>query len=1618
MAIDLQLLNKVNKILKDSLKDFEGIDAMSEESIEVVSEEIQSFYPETPKDIAKFYILVGCTAVINDIKILNRSQMKNSLGFAELVTILEDLFIESGNQSLVPTIETSSSVFNTIYSKSDIASFGSASWGTHIEDDLKSIAKMVDKDQQQDELAPYKNLKDYFEAMGDDAKFKYDVEVDNILDFLNRTYESTYQLIKPKGIIVPSTSDQSQISMLSSKGSEGKVDYMEGTSNLFRVISKNVNDLFQLDEDIIVNTTDDTFSVKAVLESDKRVFFVRPHLKLLFGRNLFSKLGDNGNFTSPMGTRKYPTWASAEDEVRKFVERAFQNLIIYHFRNKAKSWYDIDIKDNSLEDASSNMDNINSVIELEDIILKDFQKLSSSIITSYFISEFGGTKESPSKISIRGTFKETDMTSERLFTSITQDSGKRITEEDKVEFTQRKTIQPVPLNNLVIYQFDHTFNSASANAVPLFAAKALEYINQNIQYIRSKDPNAEVNSVSWENLLVGMTKDGFIEQGQNNMQLIKNIVHYLSAGSRAGKGVASYNLILPQVLEDRLFFYADRKPDTVIVLAQQAGLNSNGTPKMAYVNGGQSNAISPENHKFIAWQEKYVKKNKPKWLDVNDQSTLDDLIYLRQGMVVLSIIDMITSKGLPQVNTELGFEPDFVKGISAVFDEYTNFQKGFLERLDPFTTSNSFLKGVLNDDIFNLIKDPESDTYKAVQKKGILKNVTMSNTWKMNLMNTLIDAQTTLAFLKNAGIQQISSIIDILVIGQGFRGENTKFVYDLQKGKNSGEYIKGETLPGLNSKTLDPFTSLLKTIPNQDYILGTPPDPENGQNYDLIDANGKNFDTYGHYLNRNYRGFTYISRTDIDNNPTNGFIFKPFLLLNEGTEPDELKAMAKSGKLDKSKMQSTITQYQNKAGGYLAYLANEVDNIKGTSWLEVRKELKDTLGLDSKGESLAGVIPYSEKIGFDSTKYNKTVEFMDAVVKRLGYSGSYHEFICDLRPEWMIGIEDIKIGVFDGIDAFQRRNSINGIRQYVQSPVFDSSKDTIDKSVLGLEAFEEEQDDDLSDFGDLNDYPEFDDTDTIDTNGTNGTPTFGFPDSDDIEEDDLDFVPQFGGLFGEVDGFTPQGHSDEPKPTPIPKPEPSQPEEPYQPEETPVKDEDKQQKSQPETTQQPKKMSAEETEYYYMGIKDAIDGNMAFNSVGKVKLNALGMAEAYETGYQTGYKTSPKRIRIQHLCATGYQEARETARIIGLDTSYQDPTSGELPILPQIEEVESIPIDKFKLRNLRDLFKDSISRHVPIGLSTKIEDTYGKLLSMDTLNSYGLKDTYVVGGTTGSITNLDVAITAPFQVQQDPKTGKYDPDKTLSDYILTVTEQIVNKVGSYGQFRDITITNNGNMIVNNMLKLNFAVPKQEYDKLPWGIKSVVDSQEWAKLFSWGELSNMPNLYSLSIDSVDFIAGFMRPFFKNEHKFLDHTTLLQEYPQLYGVTIQGEAKTRSDMRPDSYWDKFKLDGNTSQSDFRTYTSNKFDSLKNGLKSKYSKEKSIRDQMRQSRKDKYNTDFQDYIDSAPTRTERSKRKREAKVQMSKDGIKEAYKEKNFRKLVSEAGYGLRVIPGVLLARRKGR
>lgn len=1635
MSIQIENLDKVNKILKDSLKDYEAVMVLSEDTIDVVSEEINSLHPTTPKSISEFYIYVGCVAVINDIEILNPVQMKNSLGFAELTTLLETLFIESGNENLVPTIESSSSVFNTIYSKTDLASFGS-SWERHIIDDVKSISKMIDKDEQPDELTPYKNLKKYFSDMGEDAKFKYDAEIENVLGFLSDSYESTYQLIKPKGIILPSPDDQNPLSMITCRGTDGKVDVMEGTSNLFRNISKNLNNLFNISDDLDVNITDDTFSIKAILESESRVFFVRPHLKLLFGRNLFSSLGENGNFNRPMGARKYPTWSSAEDEVRKFVEKAFQNLIIYHFRNKAKSWYDIDVENNSMEDACTSMNNIKEVMMLEDQILKDFKKLSSSIITTYFISEFGGTKESPSKISIRGTFYENDITSEQLFTAITQDSGKRITEEEKVDFTPKKVIQPVPLNNLVVYQYDHTFNNASANAVPLFAAKALEYINQNIQYIRSKNPNADVNGVSWENLLVGMTKDGFIEQGQDKMQLIRNIVHWLSAGSRAGKGVASYNLIIPQVLEDRLFFYGDRKPDTVIVLAQQAGLNPDGTPRMAYVNGGQFNAISAENEKFINWQEKLIAKNKPKWLDIKDRSTLDDLIYLRQAMIVFSVIDMLTMKGIPTVNTELGFESDFIKGISAVFDEYTNFQKSFLERLDPFTTQDSLLKGVLNEDIFHLIEDPESDSYKSVEKKGLLKYVTTSNSWKMNMMNTLIDANSYLSSLKNAGIQTISQFIDILVIGQGFRGENTKNIYDLPKGKNTGEYIKGGVLPGLNTNTLDPMTTLLKIIPNHDYILGTPPDSENGQIYDLIDANGKNYDTYGQYLNRNYRGFCYINRNDIDNNPRAGFVFKPFLLLNEGSEPQELKEMAKKGRIDKSKMQEAITKYQNKSGGYLSYLANEVDNIKGTSWLEVRKELKDTLGLDNKGESLAGVIPYSEKIGFNPDKYNKTVIFMNEVVKRLGYEGSYHEFVCDLRPEWSIGIPDLRIGVFEGIEAFKQRDSIRGIRAYAKSPVYDESKGHLDLDLLGLNV---NSDEDYDDLDNLNDFPEdniegyMGDLGTFDDEET----TTEYPE-DNTEENVSsidDFVPNVGGLFSHVEGFKPSDIVDENSNsaeddlveevaskntfTTIPNTDSEElvidnseleleKNKDFEEEERKKKEE-----IEKERKRQESEMSSEQREYYYMGVKDAMSGQLAFETMNKLKLDSLGMTLSYELGYKMGFKQSPKKLRIEHLCTANFPESIETARVLGIDN-----IKAEESILKGIDNLDIRTVEKSKLRNPRDVFKDPIMRHVSANSLNKIENEYGKTLKHNTMSSYGLTDSYVVGGTVGTISNLDTAITIPFEPKINSDTGKYDPDITLTDYIQRVTEEIINKVGSYGQFNSITVTNNGQMIVNDMLRMSFAVPQQEYDKFPWGIKKIVDNQEWAKLFSWRELRNMPYLSTLTIDSINFAMSFLRPFLSKQNVTIDQSLLLKEFGQLYGVVLEGEALTRNEIKPDNYWKGFKVNSKAKGSEIKVYTANKFEHLKSSMRDKYSNEKSLRKEMKQHRKDKYNSDYEEYVQSADTRSERIRRKREVQYQMSSDGIKSAFREKNFRKLVSEAGYGLRVIPGILLAKRKTR
>ena len=65
------------------------------------------------------------------------------------------------------------------------------------------------------------------------------------------------------------------------------------------------------------------------------------------------------------------------------------------------------------------------------------------------------------------------------------------------------------------------------------------------------------------------------------MPLQRNTVHNMMAGSRAGKGVMTMNILVSGIASKKPIFYIDRKPDMAVLFYELSQGN------MFVVNGGQ-----------------------------------------------------------------------------------------------------------------------------------------------------------------------------------------------------------------------------------------------------------------------------------------------------------------------------------------------------------------------------------------------------------------------------------------------------------------------------------------------------------------------------------------------------------------------------------------------------------------------------------------------------------------------------------------------------------------------------------------------------------------------------------------------------------------------------------------------------------------------------------------------------------------------------------------------------------------------------------------------------------------------------------------------------------------------
>lgn len=1544
-----ELLTKVNTEFKSAINDDE---------IYTIIEQIASGLSVALKpaavalgnlsanEVAVFYVAMGYCAVQKEINILDINEISDHIGFSDLpeaVALVYTKGIESG--LMTDKARTAASTYNGTYSSRALADFSNQELVNHVRSDIKAIAGKVDSETAEAAADQWlKNIKAYHETEGQDALYLYNEYVRFVKPILKTVYASSYQLIKPYGIVKPNMEkvDSEAITQIVPKeGTKvGQYSYTKSYSTAMRRMSNVINEDILPNDKFVVDTDSEIFSPSKVFSQPNGVltYFTKPHAKLLFGYNLVSTNKDN------LGTKKYSTWPQVEKDLDKVLPYLFMTVIKYVFETNetAKSFYDINSTDNM---ADAVHENIEKAMLVEDEMKGYFKRFAQSLIVTAAVVEYSGSKDSPAKFVLRVVAPTGNYSNKQLVEKVTTAAGTVINQEggeEKILDTEKLTKGDT--YDLDVYQFEHTYNQKVANTTPIFAAKALSYLNR-------LEPQPGEPVVSWRNMLVGMRTDGQIEVGQNNATYSSNIIHWLQAGSRSGKGVMSYNIILSANSDNKLFFFNDRKPDTSKVLIEQAGgKDSKGRPQMAVVNGGQRNALAQNGSEdwMVEWQRKSVEHNRPRWFKFKNDNQQADFIYLRQYLIVMSIVSAIANKGISNMNTELGLDKDYVTGIFSVLDEFTNFSAGMAKTLHPFATA-SFLSKIPNENAIRALKNPKGAAFKkfndfkpkkgeedadpAAERNGFYAEMFMDKVYRYDILQALIRTRETVIEANNAGLANNTDLIDILVIGQGIKSYYSKDAigFDIEKGGPGFNKDKSKGLA--DASTRDIITDTLKSITLQDFILGWPHGkPE--ADFLGVEGNGPG-SKLSAYINGNYRGFAY-STADNLNNPENAFVFKPFLLLNEGTELPELKNPNSTVK----ELSDAAAKHNNSKGGYLAFLATQVEKTDGTTWQTVRNEIKEDLQLDERGskESLAGVIPYANEIGFDSDKYARTLNFMQAILDKIGYDGDYLDFVTDTRPEWLIGPGDIETAIFGTVEDFRNRPSIEGVRTYTNSQLYDNEQ--IDKTLLGMDP--EAMNDDYEDTSDYDSSVEMVpgmgldqvDEDTEDEDFEPETEEQNLEDVESVDTDeDLDDIEDQP--TDEHDLFE-DNVVEEPEETE----KPEETEEPEEFEETPsdankFEDGHKKQKgltpeeltaaitalstqlatgaitqkqftdsvaaltkqvATPQDKHEVKESASDaiEKHEYETSVRDLLDksykagkhdgeqGNLIFLS--QESKDMLEEARAlhgdidtytsYKEGYVDGHATllGEKRDVFMDKVNSHLPGASETRELLGLQEEVQKPfitrlLNSDRPVRYGIETMK---------QGLVSIHKDLESVYGQDKLDT-VNELTNNAYTPEVAKGYSNPNVYINGDKVGKVNNLSNTIDSKYF-----DTGDVDMD--LMSYMQDITAKIVNKIGGYKQIKRIHIVSTGRMIINNSYGVNFAIPVDEFNKLPILIQKAINEKAWGQLFVWATLQQLPNLTSVAFDSYDFVLDYVRPAIDPADAQFDQKNIFRFAPQILSITI--------------------------------------------------------------------------------------------------------------------------------------
>jgi hypothetical protein len=518
------------------------------------------------------------------------------------------------------------------------------------------------------------------------------------------------------------------------------------------------------------------------------------------------------------------------------------------------------------------------------------------------------------------------------------------------------SVEAVPTKRgTYVKEFGMQFDAQLCEAEPLFAFKALDSMK------RRGIP------ASWDNLILGKYEDDTILSASSpQLNLKENLCHFIDAGSRSGKGVMTLNILASGIASKRPLFYLDKKPDMASLLK---GLSKG---KMFVFNGGDYQAKYDPQGLFTDEALKGWDKNIPdeilKFYNGKRDSyrSMGDIFYLRALFFVLAILDIrCSSMNNPEVYNKLGGE----NGIILVVDELSNT----LKSLDNFISET----GVF---FTNCVGETELRKKAEKVQKALEKNPMSSErvpdieVYSTAFVKCLDTSLINIISRMGAGWQgNVNLRNDIFILGQyikDFKGrENYSFQWTKTAGVASGQdsYIIQNMFMGMSA---DGFFGYNKKFSN--YLDASSPGSKASTK---LTSSARNF-AYVPSLT-----FPILNKIISGDRATgaNAVYFKPCLILNESDESSvpvqEFKSFCESNKI--------------------SYEDVKAMNCDANGNLDARVGFADYVKSQSPDVDIEEVLGKSYEIG-------------TYVVQQMGYPGDCIEFIYDLRPEWMMTIEEMR----------------------------------------------------------------------------------------------------------------------------------------------------------------------------------------------------------------------------------------------------------------------------------------------------------------------------------------------------------------------------------------------------------------------------------------------------------------------------------------------------------------------------------------------------------------------------------------------------------------------------------